>query len=287
MTETSTAAERAVPGLEALRRAERRRPGQERIDRTMAARARSARPSAVRRVFGGSPVGSAEREAFDAARGERIVGRELDALPTEWVVLHSLTSPGGSGDLDHVVVGPGGLFAVTTRFVVGDRVVVAEDHLLTGGWSMPFARASASATRRTAQLASRSLPPAVVPRGVVIVAGAHGVRVGARSRSVEVHDVRRVRDWLGSLPPVLDAASVERVAARIAAAFEAERGGGTVLEPSSDVSVRASLFARLERDNRLAGRVRVIWRAAGVAALAAGVWVSFTLVPAWLASHLG
>lgn len=286
MTDTSTAPDRAVPGLEALRRLERRRPGQERIARTVAARVGSPAPSPMRRMLGGSPVGAAEREAFDAARGERIVGRELDALPSEWIVLHSLPSPGASGDLDHVVVGPGGLFAVTTRFVAGDDVFVGDDDLLAGGRRVPFARPAVSATRRTAQLAGRSLPPSIAVRGVVVVAGAHSVRRGSRYRAVDVSDAASVRPWLESQPRVLDADDIERVAAQIAGSYEAAAGPlprGT----TAATVMGAALFSRLERENAAAQHVRVLWRVVGVAALTAGLWVSFTQLPAWLALNLG
>ncbi|PSL37935.1 nuclease-like protein [Labedella gwakjiensis] len=286
MTETSTAPERAVPGLEALRRMERRRPGQESIARTAAVRAGSSSPSVVHRMLGGSPVGSAERAAFDAARGERIVGRELDALPNRWIVLHSLPSPGTSGDLDHVIVGPGGVFAVTTRFVAGADVIVGDDDLVTSGRRMPFARSAVSAARRVAQLAGRSLPPGVAVRGVVVVAGARTVRRGSRHRVVDVREAAAVREWLESHPPVLDDDAVEGVAVQIAQSYEATAGALPRGVTASTVT-SAAIFARLERESAVARRIRVLWRAVGVAVLTGALWVSFTQLPAWLALHLG
>ncbi|WP_166404806.1 nuclease-related domain-containing protein [Labedella endophytica] len=285
MTEVIVAPGADAPGLDALRRAERRRPGQVCIDRAAVARAGSVPPSLVRRAFGGSPVGAPEREAFEAAMGERIVGRELDSLPDGWIVLHSIPAPGASGDLDHVVIGPPGLFAVTTCFVGGDRVFVAEDYLLARGERIPFARPAVSAARRTAQLAGRALPPSVAVRGVVAVAGARGVRIGARTRSVDVRDARVLREWLVSLPPALDAVVVEAVATRIAASIDAGSGSP---DPAEDGrSAAALLVARLERESTAARRLRFLWRTAGLAAVAGGVWVAFAHLPAWLALHLG
>jgi hypothetical protein len=285
MTDTSTATDGAVSAPDALRRAEMRRPGQHRIDRTVAARAESAPPSVFRRLFGGSPIGAAERDAFDAARGERIVGRELDALPAEWIVLHSLPSPGGGGDLDHVVVGPGGLVALTTRFVAGDVAFVAEDYVLARGQRVPFARAAVSAMRRAAALAGPSLPPSVAVRGVVVIAGPRTVRRGARARLVEVRAAENVREWLESLPPVLTADDVKRVAVRMAESVEAGPGPTPL---SGEVGGAGDhLFFRLERDTAVARRIRALWRVAGCAALAGGVWVSFAQLPAWLAFQIG
>lgn len=46
-------------------------------------------------------------------RGERAVGRALEKLPPTFRVLHDLDT--GHGNVDHVVVGPTGLFAIETK----------------------------------------------------------------------------------------------------------------------------------------------------------------------------
>jgi hypothetical protein len=287
MTETR-AAEHAVPGVAALHRTERRRPGQLCIDRSLAVRAGVARSSALRRVFGGSPVGVGERDAFEAARGERLVGRALDGLPAGWIVFHSLPCTGASGDIDHVVVGAGGLFAITTRSIAGDRVVVAEDELLGRGERVPFGRSAAAATRRTARLAGAALPAELGVRNVLVVAGARPVRLRVRARSIEVRDARSVRAWLESLPPVLDDDDVRRIGMRIAESCEASADPVALAADATSVgAVRSSLFARLEREVDVARRIRVLWRGVGCAALAVGLWASFTQLPALLAGQVG
>jgi hypothetical protein len=64
------------------------------------------------------------------AEGEVAVARALEALPEEWVVLHDLAWPGRQrANLDHVIIGPGGVFVVdaknwTGRIEVRDQVLV-------------------------------------------------------------------------------------------------------------------------------------------------------------------
>jgi hypothetical protein len=64
------------------------------------------------------------------AEGEVAVARALESLPEGWVVLHDLAWPGRQrANLDHVVVGPGGVFVVdaknwTGRIEVRDQVLV-------------------------------------------------------------------------------------------------------------------------------------------------------------------
>ena len=288
MTETRAASEHAVPGVAALHRTERRRPGQLCVDRSLAARAGAPRSSALRRVFGGSPVGVAERAVFEAARGERRVGRALDGLPTRWIVFHSLPCVGASGDIDHVVVGPAGLFAITTRSITGDRAVVTEDELLNRGERVPFGRSAAAATRRTARLAGSALPAELGVRSVLVVAGAHPVRLRFRARPIEVRDARSVRAWLEALPPVLEDHDVRRIGVRIAKSFEANADPvALAADATSAGAVRASLFARLEREVDAARRIRLLWRGVGSAALAVGLWASFTQLPALLAGQVG
>jgi hypothetical protein len=55
---------------------------------------------------------SAERWARGAA-GERKVGATLEGLGADWHVLHDIYL--GRGNIDHIVVGPGGTFTVETK----------------------------------------------------------------------------------------------------------------------------------------------------------------------------
>jgi hypothetical protein len=56
------------------------------------------------------------------AEGEEVVGRILEGLsPAGWHVLHDVSF--GRGNIDHVVVGPGGVFSVETKSHPGRRSV--------------------------------------------------------------------------------------------------------------------------------------------------------------------
>jgi len=65
------------------------------------------------------------------AQGERVTGRELDKLPDGYRVLHDLRILGSRANVDHVVVGPTGVFVVESKRmrgklrVRGDEVFVA------------------------------------------------------------------------------------------------------------------------------------------------------------------
>lgn len=67
------------------------------------------------------------------AEGEVAVARVLDALPDGWVTLHDLAWPGRQrANIDHVVIGPGGVFVVDAKNWSG-RVEVRDQVLLQNG----------------------------------------------------------------------------------------------------------------------------------------------------------
>lgn len=76
---------------------------------------------------------SAAREAQQAAgfSGERYVGAVLaQELPPSYALLNGLKLPRGAGDIDHLVVGPTGIFLLETKTMAG-RIVCGPD----GTWS--------------------------------------------------------------------------------------------------------------------------------------------------------
>ena len=73
-----------------------------------------------------SPPGYVENWS-GGALGERWTGRELRRLPVGWVVLHDRWL--GWGNLDHLVIGPGGVFALDTKNWPG-QVTVTDDGAL-------------------------------------------------------------------------------------------------------------------------------------------------------------
>lgn len=66
------------------------------------------------------------------AEGERFTEAELSALPSGWTVRHDLDDKdveGLRGNVDHVVVGPGGAFAIDSKRWAGEAVSVADGNV--------------------------------------------------------------------------------------------------------------------------------------------------------------
>ncbi|ADP84859.1 nuclease-related domain-containing protein [Pseudofrankia inefficax] len=85
--------------------------------------------------------------------GEEMAGAELARLTTwGWLVLHSIPLP-RDVDIDHLLIGPGGVFTINTKHHVGARVWVGDHAVKVGGQSHQYPRkARAEASRASAAL---------------------------------------------------------------------------------------------------------------------------------------
>lgn len=63
---------------------------------------------------------------WKGAHGELEVGAELAMLPPEWTVLHAVPVGPRGADIDHLVLGPGGVFVLSTKTHRRARVDVGE-----------------------------------------------------------------------------------------------------------------------------------------------------------------
>ncbi|WHM30790.1 nuclease-related domain-containing protein [Streptomyces sp. BPPL-273] len=84
--------------------------------------------------------------------GEKRVGAELDRLRRHgWQVLHSIPLA-NDVDLDHLLIGPGGVFSINTKYHQGRVVWVGDDSVkVDHGKPAPYARKSRAEARRVAR----------------------------------------------------------------------------------------------------------------------------------------
>lgn len=178
--------------------------------------------------------GSAERRADElagrgdgtagawaaGAAGERRVAAALTGLPQGWTVLHDrLLRPGLSeANLDHVVVGPGGLFLVDTKNRAG-RVTQWDgglfQHTVRDGQTVSKSLAGelTKVHGMPAYMASETGMP-VSP--VLCLAGPREAEFGQPRmvRGVCVAPVSRLVEWLTSHPQLLEPEAVARAVVR-------------------------------------------------------------------------
>jgi hypothetical protein len=142
------------------------------------------------------------------ATGERRTARLLEPLEQHgWAVLHDLAIPGSQANIDHLVIGPGGVFAIDSKQYRGRLQLDAVGKLWHGRYPLaPAVRAASWGADQAAQV----LPDpgmAVVP--IVAVHGAQVPWGKVVIDGVPVVSARRLPSMLGQLPVVL---GPERVA---------------------------------------------------------------------------
>jgi hypothetical protein len=105
----------------------------------------------------------------DGARGERATARRLRHLEHDgYVVLHDLEVPGSHANLDHVAVGPAGVFVIDSKRYRGRLSLGSDGMLWYAGY--PLAQQLATVVWATMRLADAlQLPPEVPVRAVMVV----------------------------------------------------------------------------------------------------------------------
>jgi len=141
------------------------------------------------------------------AAGRSDIAARLAQLPVDWRVVDA-------AGLDHLVVGPGGVFAVSVQHHPDASVSVDGDGFRVNGRAQ---RCIADVRRRSARIA-RSLGNAtgqpVAVHAVVAVTGAQrSFAIKRQPRGVTVVNRKTVTPFLHAQPAVLDPDAVARIAA--------------------------------------------------------------------------
>jgi hypothetical protein len=79
-----------------------------------------------------------ERAWRRGAEGEEEVDWRLRKLGVGWRVLHGVPVGTGDTDMDHVVIGPPGVFTLNTKNHVGGRVTVTSKAIYVNGTFQPY-----------------------------------------------------------------------------------------------------------------------------------------------------
>jgi hypothetical protein len=104
------------------------------------------------------------------AQGEERTGRLLDSLPDSYVVRHDLAMPRSRANIDHVVIGPTGVFTIETKNFAGG-VAISGGRIRSGSRDRTVIVDQASHQAAViAERIGRSVRPVVVVHG--------GVRLG-------------------------------------------------------------------------------------------------------------
>ncbi|MFD8814116.1 nuclease-related domain-containing protein [Streptomyces sp. NPDC059627] len=135
--------------------------------------------------------------------GELITARKLDKLKRHgWFTLHAIQWPGGA-DIDHLAIGPAGVFAINSKRHRGKTVWYGDTAITVNGSATRHIAISQSEARRTSRALSRRSGVDVPVRPVISVVHAAKLTVKSANPPVIVLDVERLDRVLSGLSPRL------------------------------------------------------------------------------------
>ncbi|MEU5793358.1 nuclease-related domain-containing protein [Streptomyces sp. NPDC047813] len=148
---------------------------------------------------------------YTGLEGERRVGRELARLsPLGWRVLHGIEKSNG-GDIDHLLIGPGGVFNINAKNHQGASVWVGDTMAkINGGKPQPYAAASKAEADYVREALGKYCDFSLSVEPVLVFVGVESLRRAATQFTVRVYQEREVAA-LGPLTGKLTLEQVERV----------------------------------------------------------------------------
>ena len=176
-----------------------RLPGQSAREKADEIRSQSSRTDRLRTVLGGP---TDERSWRNGSAGEVLVAAELRRLdPSSWTVIHDIPIGHRGANLDHLVIGPAGVFSLNTKNLRGN-VWVAERVFMHNGHRTDYLPKANKEARRVSQLLSAATGGPVPVRGLLVVI-CNYLKIKAQPKDVSVVGRWHLRESLERLPHVL------------------------------------------------------------------------------------
>jgi hypothetical protein len=243
----------------------RRVPGQSVMEELLDGHGARDSRGRLARVLGVHPLKGDSRPWYWGALGERAVGRTLAALGPEWTVLHAVPVGEKSSDIDHVVIGPTGVFTINTKRHPGQNVWTAKGTLMIAGTRYPYVRNSEHEAARAGKLLSAAVLQHVPASAAIVVVGARQVTVKEKHRTVAVLRQDQLLRWITRRPVIYTEQQVALLSAAAAQPSTWRRTVPVLRDPTEVVLPFEALHGLVEQ----ARRRRIGWLLAVPAAFVA------------------
>lgn len=166
--------------------------------RVQAQAARDAAPvrTMLARVLG---VHTDERAWRIGADGEERVAAQFDKVAkkdSRWRFLHAIPVGNRGSDIDHVIIGPGGVFTANAKHHPRAKIWIGGNTFLVNGIKQPYVRNARHEAQRAARLLSEACGFLVHVEGLVVTVNADDVVVKAQPEGVSVVPRMQVARWL-------------------------------------------------------------------------------------------
>lgn len=185
---------------------------------------------------------------YQGALGEIEVGKLLSALGPEWFVRHSVPIGAGTKDVDHLVIGPGGVFAINTKHHAAALIWVGDYVLRVNNSNVPHLKAARGDASDVARRLSDKVGFPVPVTPVIALFNARSItdRRPPQNRPVQVVDAADLMAWIRAQPAAFSPAKIELVK------LAAEEPGTWHIDPHA-----ADTFRVMHRFERLVARATI------------------------------
>lgn len=233
------------------------------------------------RLLGRSPLGESTAQWYWTAVGQLEVVAKLDRLGHEWSVLHGL--PGAAGTdgpalIDHLVIGPAGVFAVNAYNHARQNVLVSRRAFVVEGHHLQYIRQAEAAIGQVERMLEASAGHRVRASTIIVVIDPGSLQVRGVPRDVFVVEAASLPRWLKARDRELGAAAVAELTAlaHLGTTWEESPGSAAETAPETGtgaIELERAQFENVRREVAAARIVRAVW-AIGIVALLAGALVA-------------
>ena len=187
------------------------RPGAEAREQAVAARDAAPVKTFLARVL---DKNTDERSWRIGADGEEKVAARLAKVARKdprWRFLHAIPVGDRGSDIDHLVIGPGGIFTVNAKHHPGAKIWVGGDTFLVNGNRQPYIRNSRHEAARAARLLTSACGFPVHVEGVVVTVNADDLTIKKAPADVHVVPRMQVTRWLRRHGDILGSDVLEQI----------------------------------------------------------------------------
>ena len=193
------------------------RPSTRRLAGPGAQRPRSS-PLAAGERAPSSAVVCAEAQTRSTGLAHRRTGRrdggcELSRIARsgDWRFVHSVPVGTRGSGIDHVLVGPGGVFTINTKAHRDAHIWVGPNTIMVSGHKQPYLRNSRHEASRASKLLSAATGFEVRAHPVIAMVDPRNITYRNPPADVTVVTRRGLKRWVWNLPPILDDHQVEAI----------------------------------------------------------------------------
>jgi hypothetical protein len=161
----------------------------------------------VARVLGVHTDAAARKKG---GKGEELVGKRLAKLGPAWRVIHSIPVGTKGTDIDHLVIGPGGVFTLNAKNHRGKRVWVNTEVVKVNGQSQRYIQISDHEAQKASRLLSAACGFPVAATGVVVIV-ADSLKFAGKPTRARVVGRKDIAYMLRRQRVVLDGTAVDSI----------------------------------------------------------------------------